>query len=480
MKKKIVGNIVTFDFNHNYETNVFFLNFSRIQIFILYFLIIALYLLCSNILIEDQNFNTAIFDNNCWFEISLIITVLFLYFILNKLKPGHISELKNYHNILLTILSCFLISQLAIIANLKFSNSVNFFYYSFGFIILVTLFTVSFKILFLIHTVSFIFYIFPVLVFNNSAFWQFNVIGANSIFFFAILLSKYLNLYRKSEFIRQKELFNQTQELKDEVEKTKISDQEIQKTKDELEVKVNERTKELANAYYELVMKLNESQEKEEKIRESLKEKEIMLQEIYHRVNNNLQIVLSMFRMQQRRIQNEDVLNELRSSENRIKSMSLIHQALYNSNDLSKVNFSDYLKSQIRHLFNVYEIKSSDIITTVNCADVFLDVSTAIPCGFIANELISNSLKYAFPDDKGKITISLDEEPDNNFVLIVEDNGVGVPEGVDFKNSETLGFLLVQTLSKQIHGNTELIRNDGTIIKVNFVNKSGKYHNIKY
>jgi two-component system response regulator len=217
------------------------------------------------------------------------------------------------------------------------------------------------------------------------------------------------------------------------------------------------------------VTDITERKEAEEKIRESLKEKEILLKEIHHRVKNNLQIIYSLLNLQSGYVKDPLSLDMFRECRNRVKSMAIIHEVLYQSKDLAKVNFADYIKSLVSNLVRSYGAGSSGIDIKIDVGEVRLDIDTAIPCGLIINELVSNALKYAFPNGRrGQIIIDFHDTDTHRYVLMVKDDGVGLPEGLNFHNTETLGLQLVSTLTDQLRGNLELNRNDGTEFKITF------------
>ncbi len=189
----------------------------------------------------------------------------------------------------------------------------------------------------------------------------------------------------------------------------------------------------------------------EEKIRNSLKEKEILLKEIHHRVKNNLQVVSSLLNLQSYYIKDETAIKIFRESQYRIKSMALIHQNLYQSQHLAQIDFYDYVDKLVSYLIHSYCSTPEMIKIKLEITHQPLGLDSAIPCGLIINELVSNSLKYAFPDyEEGEIFIELIYN--NNFELTIRDNGVGFPEEIDSKNTESLGLQLVHTLTEQLDG----------------------------
>lgn len=203
-------------------------------------------------------------------------------------------------------------------------------------------------------------------------------------------------------------------------------------------------------------------------IKASLKEKEILLKEIHHRVKNNLQIIYSLLDLQEDYVkENSTAVNVLNESQNRVLAMSLIHETLYQSKDLSLINFSDYIKNLISNLFYSYGSKSN-ITQIINVEQIYLNIETSVPLGLIITELVSNSLKYAFPEDKsGKISVKLVNK-DGEFELTIEDNGIGIPEEISFNTESTLGLRLVNTLVNQLDGTIELNRTNGTQFIITF------------
>lgn len=206
----------------------------------------------------------------------------------------------------------------------------------------------------------------------------------------------------------------------------------------------------------------------EEKLKTSLKEKEILLKEIHHRVKNNLQVISSLLKMQSAYIKDPLALDYFKISSQRVKSMALIHEQLYRSADLSKIDFENYIKKLSTHLYQTYGVSSSKVRFNVKVNDVKLEIDTAIPCGLLINELISNSLKHGFPENKtGKIEVEMERTADK-YVLKVRDNGKGFPENINFQNTETLGMQLVNTLVEQIEGTVDLKNDNGTEFTIVF------------
>jgi len=206
----------------------------------------------------------------------------------------------------------------------------------------------------------------------------------------------------------------------------------------------------------------------EGKIKSSFKEKEVLLKEIHHRVKNNMQIISSLISLQSDYAGNESTIKMFEDSKNRIRSMALIHEKLYQSEDISLIDFSDYIESLAGRLLEVYGVAGMGIELHITAENIFLSIDSAIPCGLIINELVSNSVKHAFPEGRlGAVAIDMNRQ-DGNYVLMVTDNGVGFPENIDFRNTESLGLQIVQTLTSQLGGKIELESNGGTRFKIIF------------
>jgi PAS domain S-box-containing protein len=205
----------------------------------------------------------------------------------------------------------------------------------------------------------------------------------------------------------------------------------------------------------------------EYKIKASLKEKETLLKEIHHRVKNNLQIISSLLDLQERYVKNDPTaVNVLKEIKNRVMSMAMIHEMIYQSEDLSHINFSEYIRNLISNLFQSYGANSS-ITSVINIEQIYMNIETAVPLGLIISELISNSLKYAFPEDKkGEILVNLTKN--EKFELTISDNGIGIPKKIDFNTESTLGLKLVRSLINQIDGTVQLDRTKGTKYTITF------------
>ncbi|MBF0559177.1 MAG: PAS domain-containing protein [Nitrospirae bacterium] len=206
----------------------------------------------------------------------------------------------------------------------------------------------------------------------------------------------------------------------------------------------------------------------EEQLKQSLKEKETLLREIHHRVKNNMAVVSSLLSLQAGAIKDPTVKRLLEESQQRVKSMALVHEKLYGTKDLTSINFKDYINSLIQAIVTLYHINPSLITTEINIEDIELDLESAVPCGLIINELLTNAFKYAFPDNRsGELCVNF-AKSDNTYRLTIKDNGVGLPEGFDFKTTSSLGLKIVNVLTKQLRGTLQITSDKGTEAAVTF------------
>ncbi|MFH0905016.1 MAG: histidine kinase dimerization/phosphoacceptor domain -containing protein [Methanobacteriota archaeon] len=223
-------------------------------------------------------------------------------------------------------------------------------------------------------------------------------------------------------------------------------------------------------AYIGTITDITERKHAEEQLKESLKEKEILLREIHHRVKNNMQVISSLLMLQEELSEDEKVIEMLKDSQNRITSMALIHEKLYRSENLSKIDLKEYIDDLVSGLFQSYGISEDKVALNINAENVLLEIDSAIPCGLIINELVSNSLKHAFPEDEiGEINIFIRSTDEDMFEFLIGDNGVGIPKDLDFRKTESLGLRIVNILvENQLHGEITLNRAKGTEFKIKF------------
>ena len=224
---------------------------------------------------------------------------------------------------------------------------------------------------------------------------------------------------------------------------------------------------------------MEERNKAEEQVKKSLGEKEVLLREIHHRVKNNLQIIQSMLNLQLPQIKDEKAIAQFKESQNRVYSMALIHEKLYQSESLSKIDFPEYIRSLTAYLFTSYGATGRAIRPRILVKDISLDVDTTIPCALIINELVSNSLKHAFPasrrgEETGEISIDMRRESGNSFLLTVGDNGVGLPEGFEIEKCDSLGLKLVVVLVKQLAGTIRIGTDSGAEFKISFAARNEK------
>jgi ligand-binding sensor domain-containing protein/two-component sensor histidine kinase len=251
----------------------------------------------------------------------------------------------------------------------------------------------------------------------------------------------------------------------------------IKKQNKILEDRVIERTKELDLMINELSQEVLERKKAEEKVNESLHEKVILLKEIHHRVKNNLQVIYSLLSLQMKSLKDDETINLFKDSQYRIRCMALIHEKLYQSKDFAEINFREYVHSLLDHLNKSFHNQAKEIHQKIDVADIKLSLDTAISCGLIINEIVTNAYKYAFPQNwieeqadgkELKIEIGLDMTSEKDYLLIISDNGVGIPSGVAVETTESLGLKLVYSLAQQLEGSVEIDSSNGTMFKIYF------------
>ncbi|OYT12315.1 MAG: hypothetical protein B6I18_00990 [Bacteroidetes bacterium 4572_112] len=223
---------------------------------------------------------------------------------------------------------------------------------------------------------------------------------------------------------------------------------------------------------WELERKEEKRRIAEEYLKKSLAEKDILLREVHHRVKNNMQIISSILRMQSRSIEDEKLKMVLQESQNRIHSMALIHENLYSNEGLADVKFDNYIQSLVGNIARTYNSKQFRVKFDYDTESANLPMDIAIPCGLVINELVSNSMKYAFNElEEGVISISFKTTSENNYSLIVADNGIGIQKDFDISKIKSLGMKIIYKLVQQIEGELSSDFSNGTKFSINFKTK---------
>lgn len=239
------------------------------------------------------------------------------------------------------------------------------------------------------------------------------------------------------------------------ISRLKAVEQQLRRAFDDLELRIQERTAELT--------KVNE------KLRRSLEEKEVLLSEVHHRVKNNLQVVSSLLHLQSLQTSDPSSVEMFEESRHRVRSMALVHERLYRSKDMANIEFTDYIQGLADTLFQSYKVDSSRINLTTNVKGVRLAIDVAVPCGLLINELVSNCLKHAFVGrQQGHINIELQAITDDDILLKIADDGLGLPEGFEPEGAETFGMQVVIALVDQIRGRMDIVREEGTEFRIFF------------
>ena len=249
-----------------------------------------------------------------------------------------------------------------------------------------------------------------------------------------------------------------------EITRRKEAEEKLQKAHDEMENRVRVRTIELKNELAERI-------KAEEKSKKSLAEKEVLLKEVHHRVKNNMAVISSLLRLQSGYIDDDKYMDMFKESRSRITSMALVHEKLYQAQDFSKIDLADYILTLVQSIRNTFGSDREYHINT-DVENISLDIDILIPCGLIINEILTNSFKYAFNDvEKAEINITIKRLEDGNIALTISDNGKGLPDGFDIKDSTGLGLQLVNTLVEQIDGTLEIESEKGAEFKLAFPDK---------
>jgi PAS domain S-box-containing protein len=218
------------------------------------------------------------------------------------------------------------------------------------------------------------------------------------------------------------------------------------------------------------ILDITDRKRAEVQLHASLREKDILLREIHHRVKNNMQVIIGLLDLQASSSGNPELMEMLNKGQSRIRSMALVHEKLYASKDFTRINLAGYLRTLSQDLFQSYKINPGKIDLIIQTDGVYVDINKAIPCGLVLNELISNVLKHAFPGDRqGELQIIIREEKNTEMEIVVRDNGMGLPDDVDINQPRTMGLNLVNGLvKKQLKGQMEVRRDNGTEIRIKF------------
>ena len=265
-----------------------------------------------------------------------------------------------------------------------------------------------------------------------------------------VLSRQAADLMRASETLDQKD-----QEIAKALEQAKLYQQE------------HARAVELAKVNEDLEAEIRRRSEAEKTLLASLDEKEVLLKEIHHRVKNNMQVISSLLNLQMGELKDEQSRKLFEESQSRIRSMALVHEKLYESDDLASVNFTDYIDSLIRIIFRSYSSQAAHVNLTMDIDTLSLPLDQAIPCGLIVNELVCNALKYAFGSGRGRLHVSLKRVGDDCH-LVVSDDGPGLPDDLEVSTATSLGLRLVNTLADQIDATVEVDTGEGTRFQVSF------------
>jgi len=218
-----------------------------------------------------------------------------------------------------------------------------------------------------------------------------------------------------------------------------------------------------------VILDLSERKLSEKRIQDALQQKDLLLREVHHRVKNNLQVIHSLLDLQALKSNDSELIGMLRDSQNRVRSMSLIHQTLYQSQNFAQVDFQRFLGELLPRLTEAYGSMSGQVAIEIQAHEVKLPINEAIPCGLIVNELVSNALKHGFPNQqRGTILVEIREQAEQRIELSISDDGQGIPDSLDLTRTGSLGLQLVHLLTRQLHGTLDIQREKPTRFSLSF------------
>jgi two-component sensor histidine kinase len=237
-------------------------------------------------------------------------------------------------------------------------------------------------------------------------------------------------------------------------------------------VDLNRKRRDLQRLNDALQAEIAQRRNAEEAVRHS-REKEVLLQEIHHRVKNNLQIITSLLRMQSRAVQDPAFSDALRECQNRVASMALIHDKLYRARDLARVSFPEYVRDLTNNILTSYALPARSVRVKLDIDDLSLSLDCAVPCGLILNELMSNCLKHAFPvGHSGTVHVGFHAKGEQELCLVVQDDGVGMPADVDLEHTSSLGWRLIRALVQQLDGVVQCRTAGGALVEIRFARQN--------
>jgi two-component sensor histidine kinase len=257
--------------------------------------------------------------------------------------------------------------------------------------------------------------------------------------------------------------------LQTEVIERRKAEEALRQAHDELEMRIRDRTAELTRANGDLHAEVTQRQHVEAQLTAALEQKDLLLQEVHHRVKNNLQLMTSLLNLQARTLPDPQLGRILDESRQRIQAIAFMHEIFHRTADLGRLEAQPYLRTLLDHLVRVYRLPGQDVRLSLDLAALSWDVNQAMACGLILHELVSNSLTHAFPLGRaGEIAVTLRLEPPGACTFVVHDTGVGLPEAFNIHTTPSLGLRLVTLLARQLEGTFTLTRDGGTRVAVTF------------
>ncbi len=272
----------------------------------------------------------------------------------------------------------------------------------------------------------------------------------------------------QEEKARRKSLEKANEELNREVRARRQAEEAVRRAQEDLEKRVRERTEELREANKRLEMEIAQRKKGEAQIRKQLREKEVLLKEVHHRVKNNLQMICSLLSLQRSSIKDQKLLAAMSDSECRVRSMALIHEQLYQSKSLAGIQMKQYVEALVGSLTRTCGRQAVTLLVQTDVDDEYLTVDLALPCGLIVNELVTNCIKHAFSQGtSGEIRVEFKKKANGKYRLEVRDTGKGMPSGFDWRSASSLGLKLVRRLAEyQLGGMIHVLSENGTVVTI--------------
>ncbi|MFC1568749.1 sensor histidine kinase [bacterium] len=451
------------EYAEEYHDHYGAINLFRLRWALIFMLGWSLIMVISDIQAMDELQDIPNFQNFLWIDTVIFLSGIVLYLITRKISnPSSIQLKKQFHSFIF-FCSVFFMCIGAVISGMEYEATRGAPSYIIAVFFIGTIFELSNLRILIAYAISTTVLILIAGLMSQG--YSTFILKNMSLFvlvFFGWFNARVLSLNRRRLFLERKRLAESNLNLTKEVTERKQAQHALQKAHDVLEDRVEERTEALNQQNIAL--------------ENTIREKNVLLQEVYHRVKNNLQIIISLLNLHAQSLGNVQLKKAFLDSQNRIRSMALIHEKLYQSKSYAHVDFRFYIQDLVYTLFRSFQIAEDEIKFDIQVESVSLPLNIAVPCGLIINELISNILKYAFPKSysgKKEVSIRFQKIKDESLELIIKDNGVGLCNDKDEFENPTLGQELIELLAvQQLNGTVEVQVKDGTTTIIHFPSKS--------